>query len=100
MPPKIFTHKQAGEQLGVSERTITRWVANGALKRYRINSQLVITKDSLKKVEAPLNGGMDNPRIGKLKGIIRGLVEMISSRGLNLTDEETETMQKVKNELG
>mgnify|MGYP003154480564 FL=1 len=43
---------------------------------------------------------VDNPKIGKLKGIIRGLVEMISSRGLNLTDEETETMQKVKNELG
>ena len=100
MPPKIFTHKQAGEQLGVSERTITRWVASGALKRYRINSQLVITKDSLKKVEAPLNGGMDNPKIGRLKEIVRELVEMVSSRDLDFTDEETETMQKVKNELG
>ena len=100
MPPKIFTYKQAGEQLGVSERTINRWVASGALKRYRINGQLVLTRESLKKVNAPLNGGMDNPKIGRLKEIVRGLVEIVSSRDLDLTDEETETIQNARNELG
>ena len=100
MPPKIFTYKQAGEQLGVSERTIKRWVVSGALKRYRINGQLVLTRESLKKVNAPHNGGMDNPKIGRLKEIVRGLVEMVSSRDLDLTDEETETIQYARNELG
>jgi len=43
---------------------------------------------------------MDNPKIGRLKEIVRGLVEMVSSRDLDLTDEETETIQNARNELG
>jgi len=56
LPPRA-TIKKTAEHLGVSEKTVRRYIAQGRLKAHRVGPRLIrIDRESLLKLAQPIGG--------------------------------------------
>jgi len=51
-----LTKQETAQSLGVSEKTVERWIAEGRLDAYRIGPRLVrVRRESLEKLKQPIH---------------------------------------------
>jgi excisionase family DNA binding protein len=55
--PPVLTPAQAARELGVSESTVRRWLAEGRLNGFRIGGRLRLERHALERVVRPADEG-------------------------------------------
>jgi excisionase family DNA binding protein len=54
---RFFTIKQVAEQIGVSERTVSRWIASRELKSHKFGAAVRISEDDFRAFVATQRQG-------------------------------------------
>lgn len=59
--PRVYTQREAAERLGVIERTIRKWVAQGLIRQYKLGTKSVrVNADDVDGMLKPMaTGGGD-----------------------------------------
>jgi excisionase family DNA binding protein len=66
---KVFTTKEAAEELGLSVRAVQKMIESGRLKADRVGRDYLITPESLENIERKSKAGRPPNKLTELKQI-------------------------------